>query len=131
LTLRANDRRGLAILTVAGSLIASHAEAAWTANGEWVRDDGMVRARIARCGGKICAINTWAKDPQGDEKPGDKFIMTLVATDSSHWTGSAFDPRRNISYSVDVSLEGRQLTTRGCVTGSTMCKTAAWTRIGQ
>jgi uncharacterized protein (DUF2147 family) len=99
--------------------------------GVWARDDGQVRVRVSHCGGKICVVNTWAKDPQGQEKPGDRFIMTLVSTDQSHWTGSAFDPQRKLVYSMDVSVSGEQLTTRGCITGSTLCQSAEWTRIAK
>lgn len=112
-------------------VMASSAQAGWTASGEWARDDGQVRVRLSRCGGKICAVNTWARDPYGQEKAGDRFIMTLVSTDSSHWTGSAFDPQRNLSYTMDLSVSGRQLTTRGCISGSTLCETAAWTRVSR
>jgi uncharacterized protein (DUF2147 family) len=121
----------LAIVVAAGSLITSVANAGWSANGEWARDDGLVRARLAPCGGKICAVNTWARDPQGEEKPGDEFVMTLTATDPTHWIGSAFDLQRNVSYSMELIVEGRQLTTRGCLVGSSLCKSAAWTRVGK
>ncbi|HLW90322.1 MAG TPA: DUF2147 domain-containing protein [Roseiarcus sp.] len=122
---------GLLIGIAAGLLSASAASAGWTANGEWARDDGLVRTRLAPCGGKICAINTWANDPGGDERPGDEFVMTLIATDPRHWTGSAFDARRNLNYSMDLTIEGRQLMTRGCLAGSSLCRTAAWTRVGK
>jgi uncharacterized protein (DUF2147 family) len=114
-----------------GLTASAPAQAGWSATGEWARDDGQVRVRLSNCGGKICAVNTWAKDPQGQEKAGDRFIMTLVSTDSSHWTGSAFDPQRKLVYTMDVSLSGQQLTTHGCITGSAMCQTAAWRRVSK
>jgi uncharacterized protein (DUF2147 family) len=103
------------------------AEAGW--NGEWARDDGLVRTRLAPCGAKICAVNTWAKG-DGDEKAGDTFVLTLVATDRDHWTGSAFDRKRNLSYSMDMSIDKGELTTRGCLPGSSLCKTAEWKKVG-
>ncbi len=114
-----------------GTLAATSAEAGFSANGEYTRDDGGVRVRLSRCGGKICVINTWAKDPQGQEKPGDRFIMSLVSTNPSHWTGSAFDPQRNLVYTMDLSVSGQQLTTRGCLSGSTLCQSAGWTRVSK
>lgn len=116
---------------LAGLLASAPAQAGWNANGEYTRDDGSVRVRMSKCGGKICVINTWAKDPQGQEKAGDRFIMTLVSTDPSHWTGSAFDPQRNLIYTMDLSVSGQQVTTRGCLSGSTLCQTAAWTRVSK
>jgi uncharacterized protein (DUF2147 family) len=111
-------------------LASSGAYAGAATNGVWARDDGQVRVRLTRCGGKICAVNTWARDPQGQEKAGDRFIMTMTSTGASHWTGSAFDPKRNLVYSMDMSMAGGQMTTRGCLTGSSLCQSAAWTRIG-
>jgi uncharacterized protein (DUF2147 family) len=117
----------MTVAVAACVLTSTAAEAGW--NGEWARDDGLVRTRLAPCGGKICAVNTWAKG-DGDEKAGDTFVLTLVATDRSHWTGSAFDRKRNLSYSMDMSLDGGQLTTRGCLAGSSLCKTVEWKRVG-
>jgi uncharacterized protein (DUF2147 family) len=123
-----NHLNGFVAAAVAACVLTSTAaEAGW--NGEWARDDGLVRTRLAPCGGKICAVNTWAKG-DGDEKAGDTFVLTLVATDRSHWTGSAFDRKRNLNYSMDMSVEGGQLTTRGCLPGSSLCKTAEWKRVG-
>jgi uncharacterized protein (DUF2147 family) len=123
-----------ASLALAGMLLGVSAPSAAYAgamtNGVWARDDGQVRVRLTRCGGKICAVNTWTRDPQGQEKAGDRFIMTLASAGASHWTGSAFDPKRNLVYSMDMSQAGEQMTTRGCLTGSSLCQSAAWKRIG-
>jgi uncharacterized protein (DUF2147 family) len=116
-------------VALAGLLAASAAQAGWSANGEWARDDGQVRVRLSSCGRKICAVNTWTKDPAGQEKTGDRFFMSLVSTDSSHWSGSAFDPQRNLVYTMDVSVSGQQLTTHGCISGSSLCQSAAWKRV--
>src|SRR5579872_3893017 len=124
-TLSGFSKGALCAAGLLGLLASGSAEAGWNANGEYARDDGSVKVRVAKCGGKICVTNTWARDPQGQEKAGDRFIMTLVSTDSSHWTGSAFDPQRNLNFTMDLSVSGRQLTTRGC----TLCETAAWTRV--
>ena len=119
----------LAILGLLASLSAAQAGA--VTNGEWAREDGQVRVRLSSCGSKICAVNTWARDPQGQEKAGDKFVMSLVAKNADHWTGSAFDPQRQLVYTMDVSVTGGELTTRGCLSGSTLCQTAAWKRVAK
>jgi uncharacterized protein (DUF2147 family) len=98
--------------------------------GEWARDDGLLRARIAPCGTKICATTTWTKDPKGVEKAGDRFIMTVTAANPGHWTGMAFDPQRKLEYAVDLRLEEGRLITQGCISGSTVCKIDDWTRVG-
>jgi uncharacterized protein (DUF2147 family) len=117
------------IAAFGGLLALSGASAAGSANGDWARDDGLIRTHIAACGEAICATNTWAKNPQGDEKVGDKLVMTLNATDPNHWTGSAFDPQRDRSYSMEMSVAGDRLTTRGCVLGGILCRSVGWTRM--
>ena len=129
---RAKVSKGWAAIGVAAGLLSAWtADAGWTANGEWAREDGLVRTRLKPCGDKICAVNTWANDPHGDERAGDQFVMTLSADRPQHWMGSAFDTRRNLNYSMELTVEGRQLMTRGCLAGSSLCKTAAWTRVGK
>ena len=98
--------------------------------GEWARGDGLVRSRIAPCGASICATNTWTKNPQGDEKVGDRLVMDMHETSHDHWTGSAFDPQRNRTYSMQLSVEGDRMTTRGCVLGGLLCRSVDWTRVG-
>src|ERR1700722_11590037 len=122
-----NFLRHLAMCAVAGFSTSAMAVAAMP-SGEWARDDGSVRARIVRCGGKICAVNTWAKDPKGLEKAGDKVIMEVKPAAPGHWTGSAFDPQRKLNFTVDLQVDGDRLITRGCVSGSTACVTADWIR---
>jgi uncharacterized protein (DUF2147 family) len=114
---------------IAGFSMSVSAFASATPNGEWARDDGSVRTRIARCGTKVCAITLWAKNPNSVEKAGDRFIMSLTASDPGHWTGSAFDPQRNLRYTVDLRIEGDRLTTRGCIVGSNACLNADWLRV--
>jgi len=90
----------------------------------------LIRTHIAACGGAICATNTWAKNPRGDEKVGDKLVMTLNETEADHWTGSAFDPQRDRTYAMEMSVAGNRLTTRGCILGGLLCRSVGWTRIG-
>jgi uncharacterized protein (DUF2147 family) len=130
-TLSRLSKGALCAAGLLGLFASTSAEAGWTANGEWARDDGQVRVRLSNCGGKICVVNTWARDPQGQAKAGDRFVMTLVSTNTSHWTGSAFDPQRNLNFTMDVSMSGQQLTTHGCIAGSSLCETAGWTRVSK
>jgi uncharacterized protein (DUF2147 family) len=109
----------------------SSARAAQYGRGNWAREDGLVRAHIAGCGKAVCATNFWVKDPQGDEKVGDKLIMTLTEASPNHWTGEAFDPKRNRIYSMEMSLEDKHLTTQGCVMGGLFCRSVGWSRIGR
>jgi uncharacterized protein (DUF2147 family) len=106
------------------------ANAGENVDGEWARDDGQLRTLIGSCGENICAANTWVKNPQGDERVGDRLVMTLRETEGKGWEGTAFDPQRNRSYSMKLSLSGNKMTTRGCILGGILCRDASWTRFG-
>ena len=121
----------LPLAAIGGLLALGHARGADGADGEWSRDDGLVRARIASCGGAVCATNTWVKNPDGDEKIGDKLVLTLTRTDESHWTGSAFDPKRHLDFSMEMRVAGDRLTTRGCVFAGFVCRDVGWTRFNR
>ena len=97
--------------------------------GNWARADGVTKISIAKCGASLCATNTWAKDPKGDEKVGDKLVMTLKPKSDASYEGEAFDQRRNLHYKMTVSLQQSSMKTEGCVLGGIICKDANWTRI--
>lgn len=120
-----------AVAALAGLLALCGASGAGNAGGDWARDDGLIRTHIAACGGAICATNTWAKNPHGDEKVGDKLVMALSETEADHWTGSAFDPQRDRTYAMEMSVAGNRLTTRGCILGGLLCRSVGWTRIAR
>ena len=97
--------------------------------GGWARGDGVARVEIAPCGGAICATNTWIKPGVADEKVGDKLVMKVEPSGAAAMSGTAFDPQRNLSYRLNISLAGRSMTTRGCVLGGLLCKNMGWTRL--
>lgn len=97
--------------------------------GKWARDDGKAHVKIERCGTDWCAINTWIKPGTKDEKVGDKLIMTLSDSEGDSYDGSAHDPQRKLTFKIRVTAQPEALTTRGCVLGGVVCKTARWTRL--
>jgi uncharacterized protein (DUF2147 family) len=119
------------VLVLSGCSCVSTEAAAQSADGVWARDDGLVRARIAPCGVKICATNTWVNDPAGSEKVGDKLVLTVIEASAGHWTGTAFDPRRNMTFSMDMNIDGARLTTQGCVLGRLVCRSVGWARVSR
>jgi uncharacterized protein (DUF2147 family) len=118
-----------ATLAGAALLSAGHPALAQSAFGVWARDDGLLRSRIGPCGEQICAVNVWAKDPQGPEKVGDRLLMTLKEESAGHWSGSAFDPQRNLAYSMTIIVHGRRMSTSGCMLVGLLCLNAGWRRI--
>ncbi|GLS18216.1 hypothetical protein GCM10007874_12320 [Labrys miyagiensis] len=97
--------------------------------GNWSRDDGDAKVRLAPCGAALCATNTWIRDPASSEKVGDRLEMKLQSSGADVWKGTAYDPQRQRSYAMTMSLKGGKLLTRGCVLGGWLCKSVSWTRI--
>ena len=116
----------VALLTMAS---AAHA-AEPSPQGLWARGDGKARVEIAPCGADLCAVNTWIKQGIKDEKVGDKLVMTVKPGKSGIWTGKAFDPQRNLSYKLTITVASAStMTTAGCILGGLLCKNMGWTRL--
>lgn len=98
-------------------------------DGVWSRDDGNARVRIAPCGTKTCATNLWIRDTSKGEDPGDRLIMSLKRSSGAEFSGTAYDPKRGITYSVDVTVGNHVMTTKGCVLARLLCKTVGWMQV--
>ncbi len=98
-------------------------------SGNYVRDDGMTRVRVANCGKNICATNTWIKDPASSEKVGDVLVMNLKPAGANKLTGTAYDGQRKMTYNFEMVVEPTKLNTKGCVLGKMLCKDVAWNRL--
>ncbi len=94
--------------------------------GVWMRGDGNAKVRIAPCGGKVCATNLWIKDTSGGEEVGDRLIMTLTPKSADTLAGTAFDPKREMSYAITLTVGKDRLVTRGCIVGGILCKDVGW-----
>jgi len=97
--------------------------------GNWARGDGKARVKIADCGNDICATNTWIKPGTPKEKTGDRLVMTINQTASGQYSGTAFDPQRNLTYKLSVKVDGDKMTTNGCVLAGLLCRDVSWSRI--
>ncbi len=97
-------------------------------SGVWNRGDGNAKVRIAPCGSNICATNVWIKDTSGGEAVGDKLVMTLKPKSADTLSGKAFDPKRDLTYAIQVKVAGQRLVTRGCIAGGLVCKSVNWSR---
>jgi uncharacterized protein (DUF2147 family) len=106
----------------------SAASGASDPSGVWTRGDGNARVRIAPCGGNICATNLWIGDTSGGENVGDRLVLTVSAGGEGTLVGTAYDPQRNLTYSMEMTVKARQLQTRGCVLGGLLCKSVTWSR---
>jgi len=116
-------------LLLAALLPATAAHAAQEADprGVWMREDGNARVRIAPCGKAMCATNLWIKDTSKGEQVGDKLIMTLKPQSPTTLAGEAYDPKRDMSFAIKVTVGKGSLKTRGCIVAGMLCKNVSWT----
>lgn len=120
----------IAVLTAFSALMltaaASHAQQSVDPSGVWLRDDGNARVRIAPCGRNICATNLWIRDTSKGEEAGDRLVMSLQPKSLDTLSGTAYDEKRERTYSITVQVSHNSLLTRGCILGGVLCKNVRW-----
>jgi uncharacterized protein (DUF2147 family) len=120
-------KRGILVAGLCLSILVCAAPAhADITSGIWQREDGNARVRVAPCGGALCAINVWIREP-GDEKVGDRLVLNVKPAGPGVYEGTAFDPQRNLSFSSRITYSADRMTTSGCVL-KILCKSVGWTR---
>jgi uncharacterized protein (DUF2147 family) len=97
--------------------------------GDWARGDGKAHIRIERCGGDVCAINTWVRSGVSGERIGDVLTLNINPDGRTGWSGSAFDRQRNLNYTMTVRVADNRMTSNGCVIGGLLCKSMSWARL--
>lgn len=68
-------------------------------------------------------------DPKGKESVGDELILTLKPASGTRLKGQAYDVRRQMSFSMTITLQPTAMRTSGCVLLGLVCKNAGWTRL--
>lgn len=96
--------------------------------GDWGRSDGALRIKIAPCGERLCAVNTWTRDADSGDRVGDRLVLSLSSPEASTLAGEAFDERRGLTYSLRISVDRDAMTTRGCLLAGVACRTMSWIR---
>ncbi|TCR63056.1 DUF2147 domain-containing protein [Bosea sp. BK604] len=114
------------LLALALAAASAGGAAAGTIDGTWLRDDGNARVRIAPCGDKTCATNLWIGDTSKGEAAGDRLILTLARQPDGSFSGTAYDPKRDWTYSMTITATPGALITRGCIVGRLICRDVNW-----
>ncbi|MGE3363601.1 MAG: DUF2147 domain-containing protein [Rhizobiaceae bacterium] len=91
-----------------------------------MRGDGNARVRVAACGASLCATNLWIRDTSKGEEVGDRLVMSLDRKSSTRLTGTAYDPKRDRTYTITLVVGPRRLTTKGCILGGLLCRSVTW-----
>jgi uncharacterized protein (DUF2147 family) len=113
------------LLGLASSAAPAHAE---DAVGEWTRENGLARIRIAPCGDGLRGDIVWLKIATGPAKLGQRVFYGMKPQGDQVWKGNAFNPEDGKTYSGEMRLSGGMLTTAGCALGGLICKSARWNR---
>jgi uncharacterized protein (DUF2147 family) len=124
--LRAAELAGVVLMVGAGGAAFAGDP---TFLGDWARGDGKTHIRVEPCGGAFCGVNTWVRSGVSGEKVGDRLTLNVRPAGAARWSGDAFDPQRNQTYTIRIHVANERMTTYGCVMGGLMCASMSWTRL--
>lgn len=141
-------RFGLIVAILAALLDASSAkaQAGAEATGIWLTQAGDAKVRVSKCGGGICGVIVWLKDPidpaTGKPHVDDKnlnpalkrrpmiglpLFSGLQPTGPHKWSGQIYNADDGSTYASHISASGPDtLKVEGCV--GPLCGGETWTR---
>jgi len=142
-------RFGLMVAMLTAVLGASQARAQVGADpgGTWLTQAGDARVRVSKCGGGICGVVVWLRDPinpatgkpQVDDKNpnpalakrpmiGLPLFRSMPPAGPSKWSGQIYNADDGSSYASRVSVTGPDtLKVEGCL--GALCGGETWTRV--
>ena len=136
----------LAIFTALLAAPAARAQAGGEVSGIWLTQAGDAKVRVSKCGGGICGVIVWLKDPidpatgkpQVDDKnpnpalakrpmKGLPLFMRMPPSGPNKWSGQIYNADDGNSYASNISVSGPDtLRVEGCV--GALCGGETWTR---
>jgi uncharacterized protein (DUF2147 family) len=141
-------RFGITIATLAALLAAAPAkvQAGGGPDGIWLTQAGDAKVRVSRCGGGICGVVVWLKDPidpatrkpQVDDKNpnpaltrrpiiGLSLFLGMRPVGPNKWSGRIYNADDGKTYASKISVAGPStLRVEGCV--GTFCGGEDWAR---
>jgi uncharacterized protein (DUF2147 family) len=141
-------RFGITIATLAALLAAAPAKAraGGGPDGIWLTQAGDAKVRVGRCGGGICGVVVWLKDPidsatgkpQVDDKNpnpalarrpiiGLALFSGMRPAGPNKWSGQIYNADDGKTYASKISVAGPStLKVEGCV--GALCGSEDWTR---
>lgn len=141
-------RFGFLIAILAALLAASPAEALAGdgVDGIWLTQAGDAKVRVSKCGGGICGVVVWLREPSDpatgkpqvdDKNPnpslarrpmiGLPLFSGMPASGPNRWSGRIYNADDGSSYASNISLSGPDtLRVEGCV--GAFCGSESWTR---
>ena len=136
----------LAILTGLLGAPGAKAQAGGEVSGIWLTQAGDAKVRISKCGGGICGVVVWLKDPIDpatgkpaidDKNPnpalakrpmiGLPLFLGMRPTGPNKWSGRIYNADDGSVYVSNISVTGpNALKVEGCV--GALCGGEDWTR---
>jgi len=136
----------IAILTALFAAAPANAQSGGEVSGIWLTQAGDAKVRLSKCGGGICGVVVWLKDPinsatgkpQVDDKNpnpslarrpmiGLPLFVGMRPSAPNRWSGQIYNADDGNSYVSNVSLSGPDtLRVEGCV--GMLCGGETWTR---
>ena len=139
----------VALLAVLVGAPPAKAQSGGDVNGTWLTQAGDAKVRVSKCGGGICGVIVWLKDPinpatgkpQVDDKNpnpslarrpmiGLPLFSGMRASGPNRWSGQIYNADDGSTYASNVSLVSADtLKVEGCV--GAFCGGENWTRVGR
>ena len=136
------------LLAALSGTTAAHAQSA-DASGTWLTQAGDARVKISKCGGGICGVIVWLREPTDtatgqpatDSKNhnpalarrpmiGLPLFSGMQSSGPSKWSGQIYNADDGSTYASSVSVTGAEtLRVEGCV--GALCGGETWTRAGR
>jgi uncharacterized protein (DUF2147 family) len=124
----------------------ARAQAGGDVNGIWLTQAGDAKVRVSKCGGGICGVIVWLRDPinpatgkpQVDDKNpnpslakrpmiGLPLFSGMPPSAPGRWSGQIYNADDGSSYASNISLLGPDsLKVEGCV--GALCGGETWSR---
>jgi uncharacterized protein (DUF2147 family) len=136
----------VAILIAVLGAPATRAQAGGEPSGIWLTQAGDAKVRVSRCGGGICGVIVWLKDPIDsatgkpaidDKNPnpalakrrmiGLPLFSGMRPAGPGKWSGRIYNADDGNTYASNISVAGPDtLKVEGCV--GALCGGESWTR---
>jgi uncharacterized protein (DUF2147 family) len=136
----------ISILTALLGALPAQAQNGGEVTGIWLTQAGDAKVRVSKCGGGICGVIVWLRDPTDpatgksqidDKNPNPTLrkrpIMGLALfsgmqpTGPNKWSGQIYNADDGNSYASNISVSGPEtLKVEGCM--GALCGGENWTR---
>ena len=133
------------LLTAMFTATSAHAQAGGGVQGVWLTQAGDAKVRVSKCGGGICGVIVWLKEPTDaatgkpavdDKNPnpmlakrpmiGLPLFSAMRPDGQNRWSGQIYNADDGKSYVSHISAEGDSLRVEGCV--GALCGGETWSR---